>query len=165
MKHLSFIILLFALSSTAFSQYYTKEVGLRGGYSSGITFRVNIEETTSYEAQLAYRQEGGIFTIFRQKHIEIGMDRGGNWEFLYGMGAHTGFYFTDTYRIFFQEIYYGQKVFTPVIGVDGYVGIDYLLEHAPMSFGVSFQPFMEISLKQLFSINLWDFGFHVRYRF
>ena len=38
----------------------------------------------------SYRQDGGIFTMFRQKHMEMGMDRGGNWEFLYGMGAHTG---------------------------------------------------------------------------
>ncbi|MDX2431872.1 MAG: hypothetical protein QNK35_13125 [Bacteroides sp.] len=159
------LILLLALSSTAFSQYYTKEVGIRGGYSSGITFRVNIEEETSYEAQLCYRQDGGIFTIFRQKHKEMGMDKGGNWDFLYGMGAHTGFYMTDTYRIFFTEIYYGETVFTPVFGVDGYVGIDYVLAHAPISFGVTYQPHMEISLKQIFSINLWDFGLHVRYRF
>jgi hypothetical protein len=36
---------------------------------------------------------------------------------------------------------------------------------APVSFGFNFQPFMEISLKQLFGINLWDFGFNVKYRF
>ncbi len=164
MRYLTLIILL-ALSSTAFSQFYHKEVGIRGGYSSGITFRVNIEEEISYEAQLSYRQDGGIFTIFRQKHQEMGMDRGGNWDFIYGMGAHTGFYLTDSYRIFFKEIYYGQTVFTPVFGVDGYVGIDYVLAHAPISFGITYQPYMEISLRQLFSINLWDFGFNVRYRF
>lgn len=165
MRQLSTIILLLALSSTVFSQYYHKEIGIRGGYSSGITFRINLEESTSYEAQMSYRQDGGIFTIFRQKHLEMGMDKGGNWEFLYGMGAHTGFYFTDSYRIFYQEIYYGETIFTPVFGVDGYVGIEYLLQHAPVSFGITYQPFMEISLRQLFSINLWDFGFHVRYRF
>lgn len=165
MRQLIIITALLALSSTAFSQFYNREIGLRGGYSSGITFRVNLEETTSYEAQLTYRQNGGIFTVFRQKHIEMGMDRGGNWEFLYGMGAHTGFYFTDTYRILYKEIYSGQNVFTPVLGVDGYVGIDYVLQHAPLSFGLTFQPYMEISLRQLFSINLWDFGFHFRYRF
>lgn len=165
MRHLSLILLFLALSTSAFSQFYHKEVGLRGGYSSGITFRVNIEETTSYEAQAVYRQDGGIFTILRQKHLDMGMTRGGNWEFIYGMGAHTGFYYTDTYRIFYQEIYYGTKIFTPVIGMDGYAGIDFIMAHAPVSFGISFQPYMEISLRQLFSINLWDFGFHVRYRF
>lgn len=165
MKNLYTIILLLCLSPAAFSQFYTKEVGIRGGYSSGITFRVNLEETISYEAQLNYRDQGGIFTMYRQQHREIGMDRLGNWEFLYGFGAHAGFYYTDSYKILFREIYFGTDVFTPVIGVDGYLGIDYKLVDLPMSFGVSFQPYMELSLKQVFGINFWDFGFHARYMF
>lgn len=165
MKNLYTIIFLLCLSPAAFSQFYTKEVGIRGGYSSGITFRVNLEETVSYEAQLNYRDQGGIFTMYRQKHMEIGMDRLGNWEFLYGFGAHAGFYYTDSYKILFREIYFGRDVFTPVIGMDGYLGIDYKLVDLPMSFGVSFQPYMELSLKQVFGINFWDFGFHARYMF
>jgi len=165
MKNLYTIIVLLCLSPAAFSQFYTKEVGLRGGYSSGITFRVNLEETLSYEAQLSYRDHGGIFTMFRQKHMEMGMDRMGNWEFLYGFGLHVGFYYTDSYKIFFREVYFGREIFTPVIGADGYVGIDYKFAEIPMSFGISFQPHMEISLKQVFGINLWDFGFTARYMF
>ena len=165
MRKYYIIIFLLALSGTAFSQYYAKEVGLRGGYTSGITFRVNLEEDLSYEAQLGYRDNGAIFSFIRQKHREMGMDQVGNWEFIYGFGAHAGFYFTDTYRILFREVYFGREIFTPVIGMNGYVGIDYKLEELPMSFGVSFQPYMEISLKQIFGLNLWDFGFSVRYRF
>ena len=159
------IIFLLCLSPAAFSQFYNKEVGIRGGYSSGITFRVNLEENLSYEAQLSYRDNGAIFTMFRQQHIEMGMDRLGNWEFIYGLGIHTGFYYTDYYKIFYRKVYYGTEYFTPVLGFDGYVGIDYKLVNIPMSFGFSFQPFMEISLKQVFGINLWDFGFHARYMF
>ena len=165
MRKFYIILFILGLSSTVFSQYYAKEVGMRGGYTSGITFRVNLEENLSYEAQLSYRDNGGIFTMIRQQHLEMGMDRGGNWEFIYGFGMHAGFYFTDTYRILFREVYFGREIFTPVFGMDGYVGIDYQLQDVPMSFGVSFQPFMEISLKQVFGINLWDFGFSVRYRF
>ena len=165
MRNFFFIIFLLCLSPAAFSQYYNKEVGMRGGYSSGITFRVNLEEDLSYEGQLSYRDQGAIFTVIRQKRQEMGMDRLGNWEFLYGFGVHAGFYFTDSYRIFFREVYFGREIFTPVIGMDGYVGIDYRLVELPMSFGFSYQPHMEISLKQIFGINLWDFGFHVRYMF
>ncbi len=159
------IIILLCLSTAAFSQFYNKEVGIRGGYSSGITFRINLEENLSYEAQLNYRDQGANFTMFRQQHTEMGMDRLGNWEFIYGFGLHAGFYYTDTYSILFREIYFGTEIFTPVIGMDGYVGIDYKLADIPMSFGVSFQPYMELSLKQVFGINLWDFGFQVRYMF
>lgn len=165
MKHIYIIIFLLCLSTTAFSQFHNKEVGMRGGYTSGITFRVNLEEALSYEAQLSYRDHGGIFTMFRQNHLEMGMDQLGNWEFIYGFGVHTGFYYTDSYKIFFRQVYFGREIFTPVLGMDGYLGIDYRLVDLPMSFGVSFQPYMEISLKQVFGINLWDFGFHVRYMF
>lgn len=165
MRKFYIIIFLLSLSSTAFSQFYAKEVGLRGGYTSGITFRVNLEEDLSYEAQLGYRDNGAIFSVIRQKHRVMGLDQAGNWEFIYGFGAHAGFYLTDTYRILFREVYFGREIFTPVFGMNGYVGIDYQLEEIPMSFGFSFQPYMEISLKQVFGINLWDFGFSVRYRF
>lgn len=165
MKNLYTIIILLCLSPAAFSQFYHKEVGVRGGYSSGITFRVNLEETLSYEAQLNYRDHGAIITMFRQKHMEFGMDRMGNWEFLYGFGIHTGFYYTDSYKILNRTIYFGRDIFTPILGMDGYLGIDYKLVEVPMSLGVSFQPYMEISMKQVFGINLWDFGFHVRYLF
>jgi hypothetical protein len=164
MRNLNICILL-CIVSNAFSQYYPREVGIRGGFSSGVTFRVNIDEELSYEGQLCYRHQGGIFTMFRQNHIELGMDRGGVWELVYGMGAHAGFYFTDSYSLFNKEIYYGYYIFTPVVGVDGYAGIDYLLEEVPMGIGISFQPHMEISMRQIFGINLWDFGIHVNYRF
>jgi len=165
MRNLYIIIFFLCVSPAAFSQFYAKEVGLRGGYSGGFTFRVNLEEDLSYEAQLCYRDQGAILTMFRQQHKEMGMDRLGNWEFLYGFGVHAGFYFTDRYKILFREIYFGREIFTPVVGMDGYVGIDYKLVDLPISFGVSFQPHMELSLKQVFGINFWDFGFHARYMF
>ena len=158
--------MLLCLSAAAASaQYQKKEVGIRLGYTSGIAFRVNLTEDLSYEGQVGYRDKGAIFTIIRQNHMEIGMDRFGNWDFIYGMGAHTGFYFTDSYKIFFKEVYFGREIFTPVIGFNGYVGVEYSLVDTPVSFGVSYQPFMEISLKQLFGVNFWDFGFSVKYRF
>ncbi len=165
MKKLYISTILLLLSATTFSQFYVKEVGLRGGYTGGITFRINLEETLSYEGQFSYRDKGAIFTVIRQQHREMGIDKFGNWDFVYGFGPHAGFYFTDSYRILFREIYFGRNIFTPVIGMDGYMGIEYQLVNLPVSFGVNFQPFMEISLKQLFGINLWDFGITAKYRF
>lgn len=164
MKQL-YVILLLCLPATALAQMEIKEVGIRGGYTSGVTFRVNLEEALSYEGQLGYRDQGAIFTVIRQQHTEMGMDRHGNWDLLYGFGAHAGFYFTDSYRIFFREVYFGRDIFTPVVGFNGYVGIEYQLVETPVSFGISYQPFVEISLKQLFGVNFWDFGFTVKYRF
>jgi len=160
-----YIIILLCLSFTVFGQGELKEVGIRLGYTSGVTFRVNLSDKLSYEGQLGYRDKGAIFAVIRQEHLEIGMDRFGNWDFIYGMGAHTGFYFTDSYKIFFQEVYFGREIFTPVIGFNGYAAVEYRLVDTPVSFGLSYQPFFEMSLKQLFGVNLWDFGFTVKYRF
>ena len=160
-----YIIILLCLPPALFAQSEIKEVGIRLGYTSGVSFRVNLSEDLSYEGQIGYRDKGAIFKIIRQEHLEIGMDRYGNWDFIYGMGAHTGFYFTDSYKLFFTEVYFGREIFTPVVGFNGYVAIEYRLVDTPVTFGVSYQPFMEISLKQLFGVNFWDFGFSVKYRF
>ena len=160
-----YIIILLCLPAALFAQPETREAGIRLGYTSGVTFRVNLEEDLSYEGQLGYRDKGAIFTVLRQEHMEMGMDQHGNWDFVYGMGAHAGFYFTNSYKIFFHEVYFGREIFTPVIGFDGYVAIEYKLIETPITFGVSYQPFMEISLKQIFGVNFWDFGFSVKYRF
>ncbi len=160
-----YIIILLCLPAALFAQSEIKEVGIRLGYTSGVSFRVNLSEDLSYEGQIGYRDKGAIFKIIRQEHLEIGMDRYGNWDFIYGMGAHTGFYFTDSYKLFFTEVYFGREIFTPVVGFNGYVAIEYRLVDTPITFGVSYQPFMEISLKQLFGVNFWDFGFSVKYRF
>jgi len=165
MKHFIFILLFLGITASTKAQFYSMEAGLRGGYTGGLTFRVNIDTDLSYEAQLCYRNRGTIVNMFRLKHKEIGMDRHGNWEFIYGLGVHAGFYYTDSYRVFFKEIYYGSELFTPVLGVDGYLGIDYNMEALPVSFGLSFQPHMELSLMQIFGVNFWDFGLHVRYKF
>lgn len=156
---------LFLIGTSLLGQAERNEIGFRGGYSFGPMYRINLTEDLSYEAQLVYRNQGAVVTALRQRHEDIGMDRGGNWKFLYGMGIHAGFYFTDHYRVFFQEIYYGRNILTPVVGIDGYVGVDYCLEVIPMSIGVNFQPFMEISLASIFGVNLWDFGMSIRYRF
>lgn len=164
MKYI-YIILLLCFTSSAFSQFYRREAGIRGGYTSAITFRVNLEEALSYEAQVSYRGNGLIFNLIRQRHHEMGMNQYGNWKFIYGFGPHAGFYQTDSYRIFFRQIYFGQEIFTPVIGFDGYAAMEYQLVEMPVSFGVDYHPFMEVSLKQIFGINLWDFGFYMKYRF
>ncbi|MEZ5073009.1 MAG: hypothetical protein R2751_19200 [Bacteroidales bacterium] len=165
MKNFLAFLILILCAAQVHGQFHQKEVGLRGGYTAGANFRVTIAENLSYEAQLGFRNQGLIGALYRQQHQNIGMDRLGNWDFIYGFGVHAGFYFTDSYRIFYREVYYGRDIFTPVAGVGAYLGVEYQMVDYPVSFGVSYLPHMEMSLKQLFGINLWDFGLTVRYRF
>lgn len=162
---IAIITILSALSFACFGQFYPLEVGGVGGVSSGLNFRAYLSEDISYEALLSFRDEGMQVHLLRQEHHEIDMLLSGSLFLVYGYGAHTGFYYTDSYKIFFQDVYYGQRIFTPVVGADGFAGLEFRFEEYPLSIGVNYKPYMEISLKQIFGANFWDFGFTIKYRF
>lgn len=162
-KLLSIIILI--ISIDGYAQFYPLEAGVTGGLSSGLNFRAYLDESLSYEAQLSFRNEGLQFNLFRQVHEEMEMTENGTIYFVFGYGAHAGFYYTDRYNVLFREIYFGRDVFSPLLGIDGYAAIEYRMYDTPISFGLSFKPFMELSLKQIVGVNMWDFGFTFKYRF
>lgn len=164
MKTRWIIILIFA-SFNASAQFYPMEAGGEGGLSSGLNFRVYLEEELSYEALLSFRNNGLQVHLFRQQHTELHYNPNGTLFFVYGFGPHAGFYYTDTYRVFFQDIYFGSKVFTPVVGANGYAALEYRFNEWPASVGLRYKPFLEVSLKQIFAANLFDFGFTFKYRF
>ncbi|MFC2079946.1 hypothetical protein ACFLRQ_00565 [Bacteroidota bacterium] len=159
------IIIVAILSMNVSGQFYPLEAGAVLGGSSGFSFRAYLDEDLSYEALLSFRNQGAQIHLFRQQHNEIYMTKEGSLHFVYGYGAHLGFYYTDHYTIFFNDIYFGRNLFSPAAGVDGYSGLEYRFHELPLSFTLSYKPYMELSLRQIFGINLWDFGLTVKYRF
>jgi len=164
MKYI-YLIILFCLPVSVFSQFYPLEAGLVGGPSTGMNFRAYLEEDISYEALLSFRYRGAQLHLFRQQHSELEMFENGNLYLVYGYGAHLGIYNTDHYRIFFQEINFGYNIITPVAGLDGFAGVEYRFMEQPFSIGLNFKPYMELSLRQVFAVNIWDVGITVKYRF
>lgn len=161
----TFTILFLLGSMTVFCQFYPLEVGGSGGFSSGINFRAYLEEELSYESLVSFRYDGLQAHLVRQQHHELEMMETGALYLVYGYGAHVGFYYTDQYSVFTRDIYFGQRIFTPVVGLDGYAALEYRFLDTPLSIGISYKPYMEISLRQIFGVNLWDFGFTAKYRF
>lgn len=159
------IFILTILSLNVLGQFYPLEAGAVGGFSSGFNFRAYLEEDLSYEALLSLRSNGAQMHLFRQQHSEIELLEEGTLMFVYGYGAHLGFYYTDHYTAFYQDIYFGRKLFSPVVGIDGYAGLEFRFSDLPLSVGLQYKPYMELSLRQIFGINIWDFGLCVRYRF
>jgi hypothetical protein len=153
------------ISLQSFGQFYPLEAGGVGGLSSGLSFRAYLDEELSYEALLSFRNEGAQLHLFRQNHSELHLMKDGSINLIYGFGSHLGFYISDTYNMFFQNVYFGRTVFSPVIGGDGFVAIEYRFHETPLSFGIQYKPFMELSYRQIFVVNLWDFGFTFKYRF
>jgi len=158
--------LLLAMFFSANAQFDGREVGLRGGITSGITYRQYLEDNFSYEGLLSFRQDGMQFTLLRQIHEQAFFDVSDNLYIVYGYGAHAGFFYDSQYKLFmFNRIYYPERRFSPVVGVDGYGAIEYRLSSFPFTIALDYKPFFEISTQQFFKISIWDIAFAVKYRF
>jgi hypothetical protein len=154
------------ISHCLFAQYEGKEVGFRGGLTSGITYRQYLEENLSYEGLLSFRQDGMQFTFLRQTHEKSFTEISENLYLVLGYGAHAGFFYASEYKLFlFSKIIYPGRKFSPVAGLDGYAGIEYRFNSIPFTVSLDYKPFFEISPYQFFKISIWDMAFGVKYRF
>lgn len=161
-----FLLIIFTvLSMSCMGQFYPLEAGGFGGYSSGFTFRAYLDDVTSYEALVSFKNRGLQLHLFRQENKELQMTELGSVYLTFGYGAHAGFYYADHYNIFFRDVYFGSEKFSPLAGVDMYAAFEYRFQEIPLSVGIAYKPYMELSLRQIFGINIWDVGFTVKYRF
>lgn len=167
MKKLILFVTLISAVYTVRAQEFMREAGVRGGITAGFTYRQYLDEYLSYESILSFRKAGLQMTMIRQIHEGPSiLDLSNNFNFLYGYGAHLGFFFTDHYRPFgYNEFYFPQRKFSPVVGVDAYAGMEYRFDSYPVVIGLDYKPFFEFSMYQFFKLRLWDFAFTARYRF
>jgi hypothetical protein len=163
MKKLFYLILLFSLPAAA--QDYSRAAGLRGGLSSGFTYRQHLEPEIAYEGMLSFRQGGMQFTVLRENIRPAMFEFSDDFFFTFGYGGHLGFNYTDHYIIMFQEYNYYGKRFSPLIGVDGYVGLEYRIPVIPLQVGMDLKPFFEFSMFEFFRLVPWDFAFNIKYIF
>jgi len=148
------------------AQESQREAGIRGGITSGITYRHYLEHNFSYEGLLSFRQNGLQFTLLRQVHEQTLFDVADNFFLVYGYGAHAGYFFASDYKMFINNrVYYHERRFSPVAGIDGYAALEYRLSSFPVSIALDFKPFFEVSAYQFFNISIWDMAFAFKYRF
>jgi hypothetical protein len=165
MKNL-LIPLFLGICLSANAQIEGKEVGIRGGITSGLTFRQYLEDNFSYEGLLSFRQNGLQFTLLRQIHEQSFFEVSDDLFLVYGYGAHAGFFYSSDYNLFiYNRVYYRERRFSPVIGIDGFAGIEYKLSSFPLTIAFDYKPFFEASAYQFFKISIWDMAFAVKYRF
>ena len=165
MKGFLFIIISF-ISISSFGQNYMQAIGVRGGTTSGITYRQKMDENKAYEGILTIRDRGMIVTALRTKCTPRSKDYSDNLFFCVGYGIHGGFEYTNRYRFMvFGELIYPTKKMTPLLGVDGYLGMEYRIKELPFIFGLDYKPYIEFSTRQFFNMNIGDVAFAVKYRF
>jgi hypothetical protein len=158
-------IILSTASLFASSQEYKGAVGLRGGISSGFTYRQFLDQEISIETILSFRRGGLQVSLLRERFRPAFLEFSDNMILGFGFGGHVGFMYTDHQKFMFEDYYYDEKIFLPLIGVDGYFGIEYIFRGFPMAISLDCKPFFELNVKGLVQLNPFDIGLAIKYWF
>jgi hypothetical protein len=159
------VLLFLIVSQGLFSQYYTRSAGIRGGSFPGLMYRTFLNEEDAIEVTLSRDKNGFRIGAFREYFKPAFIEFSDNMVLGYGFGAHIGYVYTNKYEMYATDYYFDRKKFSPVFGMDGYVGIDYRIREFPLVFGLDVKPYFEFSTIRIFRLNLFDIAFSVRYRF
>ena len=147
MKKLQTFLLLvvISLSSEMVGQAYEHSLGVRAGYSSGITYKGFLRHRmAAIEGDLLYNRHGFNLTALFDYHLEPFRDKrlmtylGGG-----AFGGEWGGEFS--------------------LGLAGVAGIEFMVRDLPLNFSLEWKPM--INLYRLFEVDLLDFGLSIRYRF
>ncbi|MFC2098712.1 hypothetical protein ACFLTA_08155 [Bacteroidota bacterium] len=164
MKHY-IITALLLISIQASGQDFLHSAGIRGGLTSGITYRGYLNPELAYEGLMSFRGSGLQFTILRQ-HFEPALWHISNGFFaIYGYGGHLGFTNSYSHKHLYKTVHRPDKKFSPLVGLDGYLGIEYHFPGIPVQVGLDYKPFFELSLYEYFQVNAWDVAFTLKYKF
>ena len=169
MKNTILILLITLFSIPVFSQTYEKQVGLRLGYTSGITGKIIKNDRTAIEGSLGFRNGGmQMYGLLESYHplIKTNTQR---WMMYFGGGGHLGFVngynrvrrWSNTSGYYFEE----QRTVGPVLGMDGVIGSEYTFSNVPVTLSIEFKPYFEWQNFNRFVANFWDFGFGIKYSF
>ncbi len=123
------LVLAISIVSLASAQDYKTGVGLRGGFSQGLTIKHFLGEKAAVEGIIATRWSGFEITGLYEIHNNAFDVEHLNWY--YGFGAHIGSYTAD-------KVPWGTS--GAVIGIDGILGIEYSFSEAPINIGLDWKP-------------------------
>ncbi len=149
---------------------YTTAIGVRGGYTSGITLKHFVNSKAALELILgASRWRGtsitGIYEWHKKNALEVP-----ELSWVYGLGARLGFYdgryYYDGYRGPCNDPsnpkcpnYWGDRTFA-AIGIVGIGGLEYKFKDAPLTIGIDLIPYFYL---QHYRGNFLDGSFSLRY--
>jgi hypothetical protein len=129
-KFLILLVLAMMVSLAASSQSYKTGVGLRGGWTPGITVKHFISGTSALEGLLSTRYNGFLLTGLYEVHAPAFGVTGLYWY--YGGGAHIGAW-NRYYRTDKADNY-------SVIGIDGILGMEFNITEIPFNLSIDYKP-------------------------
>jgi len=125
------LVLAISIVVVASAQDYKTGIGLRGGFSQGLTIKHFLGEKAAVEGLFTTRWRGfeitGLYeihnTAFEVDHL----------KWYYGAGAHIGFWDGNSSWGTPGTAY-------TVVGIDGILGIEYSFSEAPINIGLDWKP-------------------------
>lgn len=139
-------LLAIVLVSTALSgQAYEHSLGVRAGYSSGITYKGFLRHRmAAIEGEVLYNRHGFNLSALYEHHLEPFRNK--QWMLYAGGGAFGGDWGGEF-----------------SVGVAGIAGVEFMVRDLPLNFSLDWKPM--VNLFRLFEADLLDFGVSIRYRF
>lgn len=144
------------------AQPYKTGIGLRlASDVNGLTIKHFIKEDAAIEGILSgpFPWRGLHITGLYEKHLPA--FKSNQVLFFYGAGAHLGYYRSGRYESWKgRYYYYGSPVLSA--GIDGIIGLEWLIPGIPFTLGADLKPTLEI-FNPIF--GYLDGGISFRYRF
>ena len=127
--------------------------------------QIYIDDNEALEGIISWKTKGLIISVIKQFSEPYSFDFSDHLFVCYGYGGHFGYKYSDHYNSFFGRFNYQSKKISPIVGMDGYLGLEYRIYELPFIFGIDYKPFFEFSTRQYFRLQLGDVAFAVKYRF
>jgi hypothetical protein len=159
------LLLLVVYSTGTRAQNYTRDAGIRLGDYFSATYRQYQGEDQALEGMLFLGRNGMTFTVLKEFFQPAFNLRSPYLYFEYGYGAHVGYRYYNHYVIFNRTYELDKYTFTPLLGIAGYVGLEYRFPEFPFVIGMDAKPYFEFSTTQIFSIYLQSIGISLKYKF
>lgn len=144
-KNLIILILVWGSTLCISAQPYEHSVGIRAGYSSGISYKGFFRyKMAAIEASMLYNRHGFNLNALYEYHLEPFRNK--RLLVYLGGGAFGGGWENEL-----------------SLGIAGIAGIEYTVRDLPLNFSLDWKPML--NLYRSFEYDLLDIGISVRYRF
>ena len=120
------------LYSFSYAQDYNTGIGLRAGYSTGLTIKHFVSTKNAFEGIISSRWQGFQITGLYEYQNHFSDAERLNWYI--GFGGHIGFWNGDNVKWGDSETNY------TVVGIDGILGLEYNFREVPINLGIDWKP-------------------------
>lgn len=116
------------------AQDYNTGIGLRGGFSNGITIKHFVSSKTAFEGIITSRWRGLELTGLYEVHGRAFNTERLKWYI--GFGTHVGFWNGDNT----SKRWGDPGTSYMVVGIDGILGLEYSFFEVPINIGIDWKP-------------------------